>query len=224
MAQSQEIGELFAALSKAQAKMGVAVKDKVNPHFRSKYASPESLQKVYQLPLAENGLSVIQNIKTNEEGVFIETILGHETGQWISSEMKLLVDKPTMQGLGSAITYGRRYSLSSMLNLHSDEDDDGNEAAKTPSNKVAGSPKPQAGNFKVSEKQLKRMFAIQKKNNYSEDWIKATLKKKWNLESRNDLIKEQYDQICEYMEANPLPENVVEKAFAEKNPFDEGEK
>lgn len=131
MEKSDDIKDLLAALSKAQATMKPAVKDKKNPYYESKYASPESVQEATKESLAQNGLSVIQLIEECN-GTHLRTILGHSSGQWIASSFKLLITKLDMQGAGSAITYARRYAVSAILNVASDEDDDANLAADVP--------------------------------------------------------------------------------------------
>lgn len=129
MEKSEDIKDLLTALAKAQGLMKVAVKDKMNPHYKSKYASPESIQEATKESLASNGLSVIQLIEENN-GTHLRTILGHSSGQWIASSFKLTITRQDMQGAGSAITYARRYALSAILNVASDEDDDANLAVQ----------------------------------------------------------------------------------------------
>jgi hypothetical protein len=143
--------ELFKALAKAQLEFKPAEMDRVNPHYKSKYASLASVQEVYRKPLSDNGLSIIQNIHFIDNSYHLETILAHSSGESIKNSFKLLVGKQDMQGLGSAITYARRYAISAMLGIVSDEDDDANESlppkqmpiAKKPITNNAPRPKPQ---------------------------------------------------------------------------------
>lgn len=126
--QSDQVNELFAALSKAQAVMEHASKDKSNPFFKSRYADLASVWDVCRKPLADNGLSVSQTTRRDEAGITLITTLGHSSGQWIRSEMPVLTLKNDPQALGSALTYSRRYSLSSMVGVAADDDDDGEKA------------------------------------------------------------------------------------------------
>lgn len=126
--------ELFKALSLAQGEIENATKNSTNPHFRSKYADLAECINATKDALSKNGLCVIQLINKTETGVVLETILGHSSGQSISSYTPLLFSKNDMQGLGSATTYARRYALSSILGL-SQEDDDGNASKSTTSQK-----------------------------------------------------------------------------------------
>jgi len=126
--QSDQVNELFAALAKAQAVMEHASKDKSNPFFKSRYADLASVWDVCRKPLSDNGLSVSQTTRRDETGITLITTLGHSSGQWIRSEMPVLTLKNDPQALGSALTYSRRYSLSSMVGVAADDDDDGEKA------------------------------------------------------------------------------------------------
>jgi len=91
----------------------------------SSFASDDLV--ILPMSLLENGIIVIQSIGNSS----LTTRLQHVSGEFIESEIELLVDKNNMQGLGSAITYARRYSLAAMLNI-SQADDDGNKASENP--------------------------------------------------------------------------------------------
>jgi hypothetical protein len=128
---SQTIGKLSEALSKAQAVIEGAKKDASNPFFKSSYSTLASVWDACRKPLSDNGLSIVQTTEfmpNNPELVCIDTILCHSSGEWIKGR---LVGKPVKndpQGVGSCITYFRRYSLQSMVGI-SPEDDDGNAAS-----------------------------------------------------------------------------------------------
>ena len=126
---SEEIHELAAALSKAQGEIEDAAKGAENPYYKSKYADLAAVRGVIREPLAKNGLSIVQNPATVQGGVEVETILLHSSGQYMSSKLFMPVAKIDAHGVGSAITYARRYSLLSILCLAT-EDDDGNAAAR----------------------------------------------------------------------------------------------
>jgi len=89
-------------------------------------------------PLAANGLAIVQTTEhTDDAGVTIVTTLLHTSGQWIATDVRLpiagtleggKVGAPTIQSIGGAITYGRRYGLSALLGVVTDDDDDGNTA------------------------------------------------------------------------------------------------
>ena len=125
---SAQLNELFAALAKAQGEIGGAKKDSTNPHFKSSYADLASVRDVTQEPLSKNGLAVVQWPRTVERGVEVETILGHSSGQYMSGVLWMPLSKMDAHGVGSAITYGRRYALMAVTGV-APVDDDGNAAA-----------------------------------------------------------------------------------------------
>jgi hypothetical protein len=124
---SEEIHELSAALSKAQGEIDDAGKGSENPYFKSKYADLAAVRSVIRGPLAKHGLSIVQNPATVQGGVEVQTFLLHSSGQYMSSKLFMPTSKNDAHGIGSAITYARRYSLMSILCLAT-EDDDGNAA------------------------------------------------------------------------------------------------
>lgn len=126
--QSNEIGALALALSKAQGVMKHAIKDSNNPHFKSRYADLTSCLEAVREPLFKNGLAIVQLPSRSAEGlVELTTMLIHESGQWIGSTASTRIAKDDPQGMGSAISYLRRYSLMSITGLGAD-DDDGEQA------------------------------------------------------------------------------------------------
>jgi hypothetical protein len=135
MDSSASLAKLFEALAKAQKEIQPATLDMVNPHYKSKYASLSSCQGAYKEPLAKNNLALIQQVFSDESGFYIRSVLGHSSGEWISNTFRLIIDRQNMQGLGSAITYARRYSANSLIGVVDIEEDDGNRAVDTIENK-----------------------------------------------------------------------------------------
>lgn len=147
MRHSESIKELAGALAKAQAEFGRAQLDAQNPHFRNSYATLTSIVEACRGPLSKNSLALVQTIITKEGKPSLETMLLHASGEWMGFDFDLYVDKPTMQGLGSAITYARRYGIQTLLGIVADEDDDGNAsepARPQASNGKGNAPAPQA--------------------------------------------------------------------------------
>lgn len=157
MNKSESIAKIAPALLKAQRKMGAATKGAANPYFKSKYADLGAVMEVVKDPLNDEGITILQPTYSKDGSHYVETILMHETGEFIASDaLKLELNKTDMQQLGSAITYARRYTLQSLLSIPA-EDDDGEasmgrmkpaprelkEAAKQtlqPAKKVSGDP------------------------------------------------------------------------------------
>lgn len=133
MQKSETITELAKAMSAVQLELKPAVKDANNPFFKSKYADLNSVWDSCRELLGKYGLAVIQGNSVGlDNTVIVETVLTHSSGQWIQSELALPLAKSDPQGVGSAITYGRRYGLAAMIGIVADEDDDGNGASGQP--------------------------------------------------------------------------------------------
>lgn len=142
MRASETITTLAPALVKAAAQLAPVAKDATNPAFRNRYATLDAIMEQVRPVLAAHGLAVVQSMTQPETidgrvvGVAIETRILHTSGEWIAGVVTLPVDKATAQGVGSAMSYGRRYGLSALLGLTA-EDDDGHAASQRPESKPA---------------------------------------------------------------------------------------
>jgi len=123
MTRSDSIAGLAAALSKAQATMTSAKKDSTNPHFKSRYADLASIWDACRESLTKNGLAVVQLPGKDETGYYVETVLTHASGEFIAEKLHIVPTKDDPQGLGSAITYARRYGLAAVAGIAPDDDD-----------------------------------------------------------------------------------------------------
>jgi hypothetical protein len=128
MMQSEQIDQLVTALAKAQGEILPAAKDGMNPHFKNKYAGLPSIWAACREPLSRNQLVVIQTTDHQDGRLILVTTLAHSSGQWIRSNMPIVSAKPDAQSMGSAMTYAKRYSLSAIVGVVADEDDDGERA------------------------------------------------------------------------------------------------
>ena len=138
MKKSESICELAKALAKVQASLVPAKRDSTNPYFNSTYADLSSVWESCRETLAKNGLCVIQgNSVGAEKTLIVETILIHESGQWVQSELCLPLSKADPQGVGSAMTYGRRYGLANIV------------AASSPMRMTTAMPSAKHGNANV---------------------------------------------------------------------------
>jgi hypothetical protein len=143
MLKSEQINELSAALAKAQSEIENASKTSSNPHFKSKYADLAEILNTVRPVFSAHGLAIVQ-MPSFESGIaHVETLLTHSSGQWISNVCSAPVGKQDAQGVGSAITYLRRYSLAAFAGV-AQEDDDGNSAVgKHAPQQQAAKPQPQ---------------------------------------------------------------------------------
>ena len=137
---STPCAELFAALATAQAAIETPKRTKTakvvhksgGGQHSYNYADLASIREACREPLKAAGLAVVQSATTDDAGrVVMTTLITHASGQWlISGPLRWMPDKGTPQGLGSAITYMKRYAISAALNIAMDEDDDGASAEK----------------------------------------------------------------------------------------------
>ena len=125
--QSNEIGELAAALATAQGTFTFAAKDStaaMGNAGKRKYADLQSVLEAVREGLTANGIAVIQAPMPADNGIKLRTTLAHKSGQWMASELCLPQDKMGgVQGMGSALTYARRYALAAMVGIAQDDDD-----------------------------------------------------------------------------------------------------
>lgn len=130
MNKSETIGELAKALSAFQGEVKQPLKDKDNPFFKSKYVPLENVVEAITEISAKHGLSFLQYPVNQENKVGIITILMHSSGEFIETEpIYATPTKQDAQAAGSVITYLKRYSLSAVFGITSDEDDDGNNGS-----------------------------------------------------------------------------------------------
>jgi hypothetical protein len=136
---------IITALAAARSEMASPKKSANNPAFRSKFADLAAILEVTEPVLGKNGLVVTQTIRVDGEHHLLDTTLWHTSGESLVSTALLEPEKCTLQGLGSAITYLRRYQLQALLCLAA-EDDDGNAASgapkTTPTQRVERAPAP----------------------------------------------------------------------------------
>jgi hypothetical protein len=120
--QSPDVKELTIALHGAQGMLGGVLKDGKNPHFKNRYATLEAVIHAAKPALQAHGLCFVQAPTVGDDGIGITTQLMHISGQWMRSTLPLPLTKRDPQGVGSAITYGCRYSLMAMLGLPPTDD------------------------------------------------------------------------------------------------------
>lgn len=191
MNKSDSITELAKALAKFQGEVKNPSNTATNPYFKSKYAPLNDVLNLVRPLLSKNGLSVVQAPSGDGENIVVTTTLIHESGEWIeSSPLVLKADKATAQGAGSAITYARRYALSAVLGISSEDDDDGNHAE---SKEPKESNKQDKAN--LTDSQIKRLYTIANKAGYNSDTVKTHVKNRFNKEVK-ELNKEEYDIVC----------------------------
>ena len=121
--QSEKTAELVTALTKASGQIKVARKDSENPFFHSRYADLSAITEASREALVNNDLVVTQSTSIELNQMVLVTTLHHVSGQWIRGYYPITAVKADPQSMGSAVTYARRYALSSMLGIVTEDDD-----------------------------------------------------------------------------------------------------
>lgn len=189
--ESNTLGKLFDALAKAQLEMEVAKADANNSFFKSKYADLASIVKASRPFLAKNGLSIIQRVLPNGNGIlYLYTRLCHSSGEWMESRMPINPPKQDIQTLGSYITYLRRYNYASMACVvAADEDDDGEKAMEEPRRQGMAA----KANPNISKAQLQ---VISNELEGFEEVLESLLQG-YNISKLSDLPEKQYSKCLE---------------------------
>ena len=191
--QSDQINELATALAKAQGEMNPAIKDSKNPFFKSNYADLASVWNACREVLSKNGLAVIQGMDMKDGQSVLITTLAHSSGQWTRSLLPILNEKGNAQGLGSAITYMRRYALSAIAGVTCDEDDDGNEACTVAR---SGNHAAKSGNDNVTADQAEEIeyMLSQCEPSYVSN-VEDYYAKNFGVNTWNTLPRNQFDKL-----------------------------
>lgn len=194
MQKSESIKNISISLIKFQAEVQNPKNTADNPFYRSKYAPLNEILNDVRPLLSLHGLAVIQSPSGDGEKITINTLLVHESGEWIEFDpLTLKAEKITPQGAGVAITYGRRYSLSSVTGIASEPDDDGNSLE-------GEQPKDQT-TTQLSEAQIKRLFSIAKSKGVDAAGVKTVLMKDYKKTKAEDLTRKEYDEMVKRIES-----------------------
>ena len=173
MQKSESIAALAKALSAFQGEVKQPLKDANNPFFKSKYVPLENVVEAVTETASKHGLSFIQYPLNNGEQVGVTTLLMHESGEWIESEpIFAKPQKPDPQGVGSTITYLKRYSLSAIFGITSDIDDDANSAS-TPRNQQSNYQQATRNNYQQKNTQSSTDYTMASKPQISAMMAKA---------------------------------------------------
>lgn len=235
--------KLAEALSKAQAEMKAPLKkckvdftDKQGRRVKYNYADLADLIEAVKEPLSKNSLAVSHRIEVVKGGLDLVTLLLHASGESLSSNYPL--PDPTQikpQEFGSAITYARRYSLSCLVGIASDEDDDGSSATPpskpqeqkakvpiSPKNYAPGASDPLDAALKAppklpkpksegpSEAQLKRLYAIGQAMGWNSHAIRLYSVAHVNR-TPGKLSPSQYDQLCTFIDGTPFDNDMEDQ-------------
>lgn len=134
MKTSEQINEIATALAQVQGNLQNSRLSATNPFHKNRYSTLADVLEVFREAFSQNGLAVVQSPQFCEGRILLTTRIFHKSGQWFENELSMKIVKDDAQGIGSLITYGRRYALSSMIGIApgESEDDDGNESSNIP--------------------------------------------------------------------------------------------
>lgn len=188
MNKSESIAELSKALANFHKEVKQPFKDKSNPFFKSKYVPLENVAEAIDTISPKFGLTYTQSTITDDNGnVGVATILVHESGEFIEHPPAMTKpEKNTPQGIGSALTYMRRYSLSAAFGITSDQDDDGNQASGHTNKPVS---KPDPKNIKSLEDEIEMFSQLMQSN--GKDVPPEKVKAQLNIKDINQLSNNQ---------------------------------
>lgn len=188
MTTSTEVKQITVAFLNAQKKIESVIKDSSNPFFKSKYADLTAVIDACKDKLNAEGIAILQPIN----GMTVETILIHTSGEWFSSQTPIVSkDDHNPQALGSAITYAKRYGLQSMVLLPA-EDDDGQRAVIAPKYVDPKTPM-------VSMPMLTLIHTLISVKGYDKEKIKAQYK----IQSSKELTYIQAKEIIDMLQKLP---------------------
>lgn len=197
MKTSESIATIAPALVAALAKIEGAAKSAKNDHFKSRYATLEAVIEASKDVLAEHKLCLLQFPGALTNGALgLETVLMHESGEWVSGDFQIALGKLDPQGVGSALTYARRYAQMAALNIPAVDDD----AESAMPRQAANALQPQAA---AKPKQTLKERADAFAASIRAAATKPALERVWKLGEglRNDLDRGEPELLVEVSEA-----------------------
>lgn len=236
-----ELKNIALAFVKAKKEFAPAIKNAVNPHFRSKYADLATCIDAVNDAFLKNGIAMYQETFEDTSGVTIETVLLHESGEMLRCG-KLHVPSPKAdpQGYGSALSYCRRYSLLAACGIAAEDDDDGNASSATnkaaqrpvapqaaiparqttapasPASPVTATPTPEPKPGCITVPQARRLFAIAKAAGKTQDQMKAYLTS-LGLATVTDMQRGIYEAAIKWAELKDEP--IVDESPIDEPPY-----
>jgi hypothetical protein len=241
---SPSIATIAAALAKAQAAFRPVTKDKT-AEFQTRtggkvhyaYTDLASVIDAVRPALADQELALVQAVRVRQSVVSVETTLLHASGEWIASELDLLVaEAMDPRSVGSAITYARRFSLTALVGLAPAEGEDDDAAAAVPTPKPRRSsaarrdtspetppalaPTMAPDRPRLNEKQRRLLFATARDHGWRDDELRAEILDKFGYDSTHQLQREDLDQLLNLLQRRPrVPKPSPPTTARHEDPF-----
>ncbi|PTM58349.1 ERF family protein [Desmospora activa] len=208
MRTSDNIDEICKALVGFHSEVGRIAKDGTNPHLKNRYATIDAIMEEIRPALAKHGLFVMQLPTNLDDGsIRLVTRLYHQSGQLMESDPIIVKpQKNDAQGIGSAVTYARRYSLTSFLSLSTGDDDDGHAASApttpTPQGNGQGAPRATQGNRQrlASELQIKKIMATVNQVGITDEALKKYMMREYGKRSKKELTTNEASALIKMLE------------------------
>lgn len=205
--QSESIKAIATAINLAQKKMSPAKKDAENPFFHSHYSTLASVVETFKEYFSEQGLSFVHTpgFENGEFGTYVKLL--HVSGEWLQGFYKVQAEKPGPQAIGAAFTYARRYSLSSIAGIPSEDNDAEDATERRQTQKAPSYPAYQKtkGEFgSVTDAQMGRLRAIARDSGYSPQGISKVLFEKWQVIPNGIISTKHYDAACGWFQSNKV--------------------
>ncbi len=220
MTPESPINELAAALAAAQGEMQNAPLNKVNPHFKSRYADLAAIRDATIPALSKHGLSLTQQPVFSEAGLMLITRLMHASGQWLESSYPLpMGGRP--QEMGSALTYARRYSWQSMCGISAEDDDDANAAQEaTPRNgsrqpvkrtqaEISGQKATRENNHAEFERELAEVDNLIALSRFEDAWAHKLKGEGGHVWTMQEKLERRRAELSEHVEDEPDADGVL---------------
>lgn len=193
------LNELFSSLAKAQAAMLPAFKTSDNPFFKSKYADFAEIVHASRPALTAHGLSVMQRIILLADGSeALHSVLGHSSGQYIDSVMRIRPAKNDVQALGSYITYLKRYAYAALIGVAT-EDDDGEAAMARTHEQGSNTANDSNNDNKIDREQLTSLLKLIS-SLPNATVLENNIKKFNSVTDFKDLKQSQFEKVIAYIE------------------------
>lgn len=203
MKTSESIKTLAGAFVKVQSKIKEAKKSRLNPFYKSNYSDLSDIWEACRDALHENGFTILQPTNWHDGSMFVETMLLHTSGEWISGEYLITSDKPGPQAIGAAVSYSKRYALASMVGVTTEDDDAEGATDHSGGQKSVAQPTHAAQSVfrpktvtpgAISEAQGKRFWAIASTNGKSKEDIADYLAGQFNAKRTEEIPRARYEE------------------------------
>lgn len=203
------IAALTEAMGKAVQEFGDVIRDVTNPFFKSSYADLSNHIEATRSPLGKHGLVLLQAPGMNDSGPNVTTMLSHSSGELIGFTFPIPASKLDAQGIGSALTYNRRYSQAPILNIAGEYDDDGNAALASRKEHLEKLDQQMAGQERISAVQVKTFETTATDRGRTPEQIKQFLDELNGYVQVLEIKKQDWEKAKAWALNQPKPDDLL---------------